>query len=156
MLAGDTAGAILVVGLIQALRDRGERLPTGIALISPWLDMTQSGETFQTNAAKDAMFSRDAVSWLASNFLGSGDRRDPRASPLHAELTGLPPLCIQIGGDETLLAESRKIAAKAKTAGVQVELEVFPEMLHSFQMMAGRAPEADDAIRKLGAWLRRH
>jgi len=156
MLAGDSAGAILVVGLIQALRDRGERLPTGIALISPWLDMTQSGETFQTNAAKDAMFSRDAVSWLASNFLGSVDRRDPRASPLHAELTGLPPLCIQVGGDETLLDESRMFAARAKAAGVPVELEVFPEMLHSFQMMAGRAPEADDAIRKLGAWIRRH
>ena len=118
--------------------------------------MTQRGQPNQRSAAKDAMFTRAAVSWLASSFIGSVDRRDPRASPLHAELTGLPPLCIQVGGDETLLDESRMFAARAKAAGVPVELEVFPEMLHSFQMMAGRAPEADDAIRKLGAWIRRH
>ncbi|MEO7735917.1 MAG: alpha/beta hydrolase [Kofleriaceae bacterium] len=155
-LAGDSAGAILAVGLLQRLRNQGLPVPAALVLLSGWLDMTQSAESFQTNAAKDKLFSRDTVSWLAGNVLGSMDRRDPLASPLHADLAGLPSMYLQAGEDETLVGESRMFAERARSAGVAVELDVFPGMLHTFQMMAGRAPEADEAIRKLGAWVRRH
>src|SRR5262245_49395020 len=75
-------------------------------------------------------------------------------SPLYADLAGFPPIFLQAGGDETLVDDSRMFAERARQAGVEVTLDVFPEMLHSFQMMAGRAPEADDAIRRLAEWVR--
>ena len=84
----------------------------------------------------------------------SGDRRDPLASPLYADFKGLPPIYLQAGSDETLVDESRMLAEKAWQDGVEVRLDVFPEMLHSFQMMAGHAPEADDAIARLAEWVR--
>jgi acetyl esterase/lipase len=88
-------------------------------------------------------------------FLGpAGDPRDPLASPLHADLTGLGPVYIQVGGDETLLDDAHSLDEHARKAGLDTRLDVFPGMLHTFQMAAGRAPEADDAIRKMAAWVR--
>ena len=83
-----------------------------------------------------------------------GDPRDPLASPLHADLAGLGPVYIQVGGDETLLDDARSLDEHARKAGVDTRLDVFPGMLHTFQMAAGRAPEADDAIRELAGWVR--
>jgi monoterpene epsilon-lactone hydrolase len=87
-------------------------------------------------------------------FLGDAGPRDPLVNPLYADLTGLSPLYIQVGGDETLLDDARMLAEQARKAGVEVRLEVFEGMLHTFQMAAGRAPEADDAIGKLADWVR--
>jgi acetyl esterase/lipase len=88
-------------------------------------------------------------------FLGpAGDPRDPLASPLHADLTGLAPVYIQVGGDETLLDDARSLDEHARKAGLDTRLDVYPGMLHTFQMAAGRAPEADDAIRQMAAWVR--
>src|SRR5262245_52770079 len=92
--------------------------------------------------------------WLASNLVGDGDRRDPYASPLYADLAGFPPIYLQAGGDETLVDDSRMFAERARQAGVEVRFDVFPEMLHSFQMMAGRAHKADDAICRFAEWVR--
>jgi epsilon-lactone hydrolase len=152
--AGDSCGAILVVGSLQRLRAQRQPVPAAALLVSGWFDMDQTAKSIYTNAEKDTYFTRDALTWLAGNFLGDLDRRDPLANPLVADLKGFPPMYLQAGGDETLVDESRMFADRAKTAGVEVEIEVFPDMLHSFQMMAGRAPEADDAIRKLAAWVR--
>jgi acetyl esterase/lipase len=92
---------------------------------------------------------------LASSFLGeAGDPRDPLASPLYADLSGLGPVYIQAGGDETLLDDARRLDEHARKAGVDARLDVFPGMLHTFQMAAGRAPEADDAIRRMAGWVR--
>lgn len=153
-VAGDSAGAALIVGLLQKARDNKLPLPAAVILISGWLDMALSAPSFETNAQKDPFFTKQIVSWLAANALGDGDPRDPYASPLYADLTGFPPFFLQAGADEALVDESRMFANKAKEAGVDVRIDVFPEMLHSFQMMAGRAPEADDAIRRLGEWVR--
>jgi epsilon-lactone hydrolase len=153
-VAGDSAGAILTLGTVQRLRAAGEPLPAAIAIISGWLDLTVSAASFERNRKKDAFFQRETVDWLAGNVLGAMDRRDPLASPVFADFTRFPPICLQAGADEALVDESRMLAERAKAAGVDVSLEVFPDMLHSFQMMAGRAPEADEAIRKLGDWLR--
>ncbi|QYA11942.1 alpha/beta hydrolase [Rhizobium sp. AB2/73] len=153
-VAGDSAGAILTFGLLQQVRDDRMPLPAAVMILSGWLDLTLSAPSFDTNRGKDAFFTREVVGWLASNFLGDGDPHDPLASPLYADLKALPPIFLQAGGDEALVDESRMFAERARQAGVDVRLDVFPEMLHSFQMMAGRAPEADDAIQCLANWVR--
>jgi len=123
--------------------------------LSPWLDMEATGETFETNAAKDLIVTRDLIQAMAGMFLGEGgNRRDPLANPLHADLKGLPPMYIQVGADETLLDDSRKLADLARKSGVDATLEIVPEMQHVFQFLAGTAPEADSAIRRLADWVR--
>ena len=154
-LAGDSCGAILTFGTLQRARDAGLPLPAAVVAISGWLDLALTGQSYASNRDRDALFTKEGVDWLASNLLGEGaDRRDPYASPLYANLKGLPPMLLQAGADETLVDDSRMFAARAKEAGVDVNLEIFPGMLHSFQMMAGRAPEADDAISRVAQWLR--
>jgi acetyl esterase/lipase len=101
------------------------------------------------------LFQREFVRGLMQAFLGDGgDPRDPLAGPLYADLTGFGPVYIQVGGDETLLDDARQLDEHARKEGVEVRLDVFPGMLHTFQMAAGRAPEADDAIRRMADWVR--
>jgi epsilon-lactone hydrolase len=153
--AGDSSGAILTFGVLQRARQHGLRLPRAVMTISGWLDMALTGSSYETNRTKDLFFAKEVVGWLVSNMLGeSGSRRDPLASPLYADFKGLPPIYLQAGADETLVDDSRMLAEKARQAGVEVRLDVFPEMLHTFQMMAGHAPEADDAIARLAEWVR--
>ena len=153
-VAADSAGAILAFGVVQRARATGLPLPTAMLILSGWLDLTVSAPSFATNREKDPLFAQSTVQWLAANVLGDLDPRDPLASPLYADLTGFPPIYLQAGADETLVDESRMLAERARSAGVEVRLDVFPEMLHSFQMMAGNAPEADAAIAQLAAWVR--
>jgi acetyl esterase/lipase len=153
--AGDSSGAILTFGVLQRGREHGLPLPSAVMTISGWFDMALTGASYETNRTKDLFFAKEVVAWLVSNMLGeSGDRRDPLASPLYADFKGLPPIYLQAGSDETLVDDSRMLAEKARQAGVEVRLDVFPEMLHTFQMMAGHAPEADDAIARLAEWVR--
>ena len=154
-LIGDSAGGGLAVTTILRAREQNLPLPAAMMPISPWLDMEATGETFETNAAKDLLVTRDIIHIMAGMFLGEGgNRRDPLANPLHANLTGLPPMYIQTGADETLLDDSRKLADLARKSGVDVTLEIVPEMQHVFQFLAGTAPEADAAIRHLANWVR--
>ena len=152
--AGDSAGAGLIVAAAMKRRDAGRPLPAALLSISGWHDLSTSGRSYETNREKDAFFQKTIIDMLASQVLGGVDARHPFASPIFADLKGLPPICLQVGADETLLDDSRTLADRAKAAGVEVSLEVFPGMLHSFQMMAGRAPEADDAIARLAHWVR--
>ena len=153
-LAGDSSGAILTFGILQRLRDHAVSQPAAVMILSGWLDLALTGASYETNREKDVFFSRAGGDWLVSRFLGDRDRRDPYASPLYADLRGLPPMYLQAGADETLLDDSRMFAERARDAGVDIRLDVFPEMLHTFQMMAGRAPEADEAIARFAAWVR--
>jgi epsilon-lactone hydrolase len=154
VVAGESAGAILTVGLLQRARDAGLPQPAAAMIMSGWFDLAATGASFATNREKDPFFAKATVEWLAANFVGNDDLRDPYASPLYADLAEFPPIYLQAGGDETLVDDSRMFAERAREAGVDVRLDVFPEMLHSFQMMAGRAPEADDAICRLAEWVR--
>src|SRR5262249_1555932 len=122
--------------------------------LAGWFGLGARGADFVTNGEKDPFFTKAGVGWLASIFVGAGDRRDPHASPLYANPTGFPPIYLQAGGDETLVDDSRMFAERVTQAGVEARLDVVPEMLHSFQMMAGRAPEKGDAIRRLAEWVR--
>ncbi|MER9673652.1 alpha/beta hydrolase [Mesorhizobium sp. M0208] len=152
--AGDSAGAGLIVAATMKLRDAGRPLPAAILSISGWYDLSASGHSYESNREKDAFFQKAVVDMLVSQVLAGTDPRHPLASPIFADLKGLPPIYLQVGGDETLLDDSRALADRAKAAGVEVRIDVFPGMLHSFQMMAGRAPEADDAIARLAQWVR--
>lgn len=152
--AGDSSGGNLSVATALNARDLGLPAPAALMVMSPWVDMTLSGATYQSNRETEAFFYQDVVQFLATVFLGDADPKDPLASPLFADLTGLPPMFIQVGGDETLLDDSRRLDENARNAGVDVRLDVFPEQLHTFQMAAGRAPESDDAIRRFADWVR--
>src|SRR5262249_40676457 len=152
---GVSAGGELRI--TSRLRGREQGLPlTAAAMpLSPWVDREVTGESYQANRDTDAFYYQEVVRWLVDTFLGEdGDRRDPQANPLYADLTGLAPMYIQVGGDETLLDDSRRLAGHARTVGVQVRLDLFPGQQHTFQMAAGRAPEADDAIGRMAAWVR--
>jgi len=153
-VSGDSSGGGLAISTMLRARELG--LPTAAALLlmSPWVDMTVSADTYQSNRDTDAFFYQEVVAGLAAMFLAGGDPKDPLASPVYADLSGMPPMYIQVGGDETLLGESRLLDENARGAGVEVRLDVFPEQQHTFQMAAGRAPEADDAIRRLAGWVR--
>jgi acetyl esterase/lipase len=154
---GDSAGGGLAVTTLLRAREKGLPLPAASMPLSPWLDMEAKGETFDTNRERDVLVTRDIIGTMAGTFLGeNGNRRDPLANPLHAELRGLPPLYIQTGADEALLTDSRDLAEQARRSGVDVTLEVVPEMQHVFQFLAGVAPEADAAIARLANWVRPH
>jgi epsilon-lactone hydrolase len=153
--AGDSTGGWLAITAQLRARDQGLPLPAAALLLSPVVDMEVSGESYETNRDKDPFFAKELVRGLVGSFLGeAGDPRDPLANPLYADLSGLGPVYIQAGGDETLLDDARRLEEHARKAGVDARLDIFPGMLHTFQMAAGRAPEADDAIRRLADWVR--
>jgi acetyl esterase/lipase len=153
--AGDSSGGGLSITTQLRARERGLPWPAAAMLISPWVDMEVTGEPYQTNLDREPLFYKESVRQFAGMFLGeAGDPRDPLANPLYADLSGLGPIYIQVGGDETLLDDARRLDEHARRAGVEVRLDVFPEMPHTFQMAAGRAPEADEAIRRMADWVR--
>jgi epsilon-lactone hydrolase len=156
VVAGDSAGGGLVVTTMLLARERGVALPAAGMAISPWFDFEATGASYGQNEAKDVLLGdREFGLRLAGMFLGDGgDPRDPLVSPLHADLSGLPPLYIQASNDEVLVDDSRAFAERAQQAGVEVRLDLFDGQQHTFQMAAGRSPEADDAIRRLAEWAR--
>jgi monoterpene epsilon-lactone hydrolase len=152
--AGDSVGAWLAIAVQLRARQHGLPLPAAAMLLSPSVDMEVTGESFDANRDKDPFFHREVVLGLLRAFLGETDPRDPLANPLYADLSGFGPLYIQAGEDEGLADDARMLDEHARKAGVDVRLDMFPGMLHTFQMAAGRAPEADDAISRLAGWVR--
>ena len=153
--AGDSVGGWLSVAVQLRARDLGLPLPAAAMLLSPVADMEAGGESYAANKESDPFFQRELVRAIARNFLGEAvDPRDPLVNLLRADLTGLAPVYIQVGGDETLLDDARRLDSRAREAGVDARLDIFPGMLHTFQMAAGRAPEADDAIARMAGWVR--
>jgi epsilon-lactone hydrolase len=159
-LAGDSAGGGLAVATALRTRAEGWGEPAALALMSAWLDPAGTGATMVSNMDSDVLFGgprpMDAA-MLVATFLGPDVApTDPRVSPLYADLTGLPPVYLQVGDAERLVDDSRRFARRAVRAGVSVQLATFADQQHTFQMMAGRAPEADEAIAGLAACLRPH
>jgi monoterpene epsilon-lactone hydrolase len=153
VVAGDSAGGGLSAALLAALRDAGDPLPAGAYLLSPWTDLTGTGESMRTRADADPMIDPTEAGATARRYAGDQDLRHPLISPLYADLAGLPPLLIHAGDAEVLLDDSTRMADRARQAGVTVELVVWPGAFHVFQMMVEMVPEADEAVAQAGAWM---
>ena len=152
-IAGDSAGGGLALAMLVALRDAGDPLPAAATAISPWTDLALTGESLRTRADIDVMIKAAGMPETAATYLAGADPRHPYASPLYADLRGLPPILIHVGDAEVLLDDSTRFAAKARADGVDVTLEVWAEMPHVWHAFAGLLPEADQAIARIGQWL---
>jgi phosphinothricin tripeptide acetyl hydrolase len=155
VIAGDSAGGGLTVATLLALRDQGVRLPAGGVCISPWVDLTGSGASYATKAASDPIVRREGIDQMARAYLGDLDPKTPLASPLFADLAGLPPLFVQVGSEEVLLDDAVALADRARAAGVDVTLEVWPEMIHVWHWFLPMLDEAQVAIDGIGAFARK-
>lgn len=152
-IAGNSSGGGLALALLVALRDADEPMPAAAVAISPWTDMEMTGESRRTRAAADRMITPDGMKEAADWYLAGQDPRHRYASPVHADLQGLPPILIHVGDAEILLDDSTRFAARARAAGVEVTLEVWDDMPHCWHTFAGLLPEADQAIERIGKWL---
>ncbi|MBI1180285.1 MAG: alpha/beta hydrolase fold domain-containing protein [Alphaproteobacteria bacterium] len=154
-LAGDSAGGGLALATLLGIRDAGLPAPSGAALLSPWTDMTVSGESLRGNAEKDPMVGYGLIAWMAGMVTGEElQPEDPRISPLFGAFEGLPPLLIQVGEEETLLSDSLRVAEKAQAAGVEVTLERWPDVIHVWHALGHDVPEASQGIQRVGEYLR--
>ena len=155
VIGGDSAGGGLTVALMNHLRDAGMELPGCAWLVSPWTDLSLSGSTLATKDAVDPLIHESYLRELVSAYLPEGmDRKDPRVSPLHANLRGLPPMLIQVGSDETLLADATRFAAAAGAADVAVTLEVWPQMIHAWPVWNARLEAGLEALAHAGEFIR--
>lgn len=154
VLSGDSAGGNLAAATLLTLRDAGDPLPAGAALICPWVDLTERGGSMVTNEPYDWGFCDDFEGWMRA-YIGGGDPRDGRASPLYADLAGLPPLLVQTGGAELLRDQVLAFVERARAAGVEVERDLHPDMVHNWHVFAGMLPEGQRAIERIGAFARR-
>lgn len=156
VIAGDSAGGGLAIASLVALQEAGDPLPAAAAVMSPWVDLGLSGESMRTMARDDPMNNLEEVQRQAEAYLQGTDPRTPLASPLYADLTGLPPVLIQAGSAEVLLDDAVRLAERGKTAGVDVTLSLWDEMFHVWQIFAPVLPEGRRAIDEMGAFIRKH
>jgi acetyl esterase/lipase len=152
VVSGDSAGGGLALALLLTLRDQGCKLPKAAALLSPWTDLAVEGASIKTNAWRDAMFTGPGLVTGAGLYLQGMDPKTPLASPVYADLHGLPPLLIHVGAREMLLDDSTRLADRAASAGVRVKMRVWPVVPHVWQL-AQFVPEARESMRLLAAFL---
>jgi acetyl esterase/lipase len=156
-VGGDSAGGGLSLALAMRLRDDGETPPACLWLASPWTDLTLSGETLATKDAVDPLIHKAYLEELAQAYVRADvDRKDPRVSPLFAALGGLPPMLIQVGSAETLLSDSTRLAAAAGAANVAVTLEIWPHMIHAFELWNAQLADGRRALAQAGTFIRAH
>jgi acetyl esterase/lipase len=155
-VAGDSAGGGLTVAALVAFRYLGLPMPGAAVCFSPWTDLACTGETLASKASEDPIVSRPLLEQLAETYLAGADPRSPLASPLYADLRGLPPLLVQVGTAETLLDDSRRLADRCREAGVEVSLEEWEGMPHVWHFFVSFLPEAQQAIARAGQFLRQH
>ncbi|UCD57202.1 MAG: alpha/beta hydrolase [Candidatus Hydrogenedentota bacterium] len=156
VIAGDSAGGGLAVATLVALRDAGEPLPAAGVCLSPWVDLEGTGQSATTKAEVDPIVTPEGEKIMARLYAGEANLRAPFISPLYADLHGLPPLLIQVGTAEVLLDDSTRLAERARAAGVNVVLEPWEEMIHVWQFFAAMLPEGQQAIDRIGDFIRRH
>lgn len=155
MIAADSAGAGLAIATMVALREMGEVLPQGAFLASPWVDLSCSNPSYNDPEINDPMLSWDGLKADAAAYLGEASAQTPLASPINADLTGLPPLLIQCGDQEVLVGEIRCFVALVELAGVKCVFREYPDMFHVWQAFAGVLPDADHAIAEACTFLAR-
>ena len=155
-IGGDSAGGGLTIALINRLRDTGQEGPACAWLVSPWTDLTMSGASLAAKDAVDPLIHKGYLGELADAYLPAGmDRKDPRVSPLFADLKGLPPTLIQVGSAETLLDDATRFAEAAGMADAHVVLEVWPHMIHAWPVWNAGLEPGRRALACAGAFIRR-
>ena len=154
ILAGDSAGGGLALALCLYLKDKGEPLPKKLVLMSPWTDLAATGDSYETNFEKDPLFGNTTDSMIYSNaYYGENNPKTPYISPLYGDYEGLPPMLFQVGGAEMLLSDSARAAKKAKAAGCEVQLTIYDEMFHVFQLGMKKMKESREAWREVEEFL---
>ncbi len=153
LVAGDSAGGSLALTLTLALRDKGEALPVALLLMSPLLDLSLGSNAMRSLSGRDPMLSRNmlarAVDWYRKDLATD----DPRISPLHADLRGLPPMLVQVGSEEILLDDALALEQQARLAGVSIECQIWPGLWHDFQLFQGLLPEAALALEAMSRFV---
>lgn len=155
-VSGDSAGGGLAAATLVAIRDAKLPLPAAAALLSPWVDMEGIGESMTSKDSVDPMVHKDGLLGMAKAYLGGQNPRSPLAAPLYADLAGLPPLLIQVGTSETLMDDASRLAERARKAGVNVTYEPWQNMIHVWHLFAPMLDEGQQAIEKIGAFVRKH
>ncbi|MFD7874735.1 alpha/beta hydrolase [Streptomyces sp. NPDC059766] len=153
VLAGDSAGGGLAIATLLAAREAGLPQPAAVAVLSPWVDLTLAGGTIRSKEDADPIFIEADLRAYADLYVGTGDRAHPLASPVFADLTGLPPLLVQAGANEVLLDDAVRLAGRAGADGVEVTLEIGPGLPHVYQHHYGRLDEADAALDRVARFL---
>jgi acetyl esterase/lipase len=153
-VAGDSAGGGLALALLLALKDAGTPLPAAATLLSPFTDLAATGESITRNVERCAMLYGPNMTRVAALYLGTSDPTTPLASPLYGDLGGLPPLLIQVGADEVLLDDSVRVAEKARAAGTEVELTIWPVVPHVWQLFHGFLPEGRQALAQSATFMK--
>jgi len=156
VVGGDSAGGGLTLALAGELKRARESLPACLWLVSPWTDLTLSGATLATKADLDPLMQKDYLAELVAAYLPAGmDPKDPRVSPLYADLEGLPPTLIQVGSAETLLDDAARLAEAAGAADAPVTLEVWPQMIHAWPVWNAHLEPGRRALMQAGEFMRR-
>jgi monoterpene epsilon-lactone hydrolase len=153
-IMGDSAGGGLAFATLLRLRDAGKPLPAAVVALSPCTDLALTGASLKRHAGSEAIMPLAEAPRLARYYLAGADPRTPYASPLYGDLSGLPPTLIQVGSDEILLDDALRMADKLWAAGCGVQIETWPRMPHGWQLFARALPEARQALRYVGAFLR--
>jgi len=153
-IAGDSAGGGLTIATLVNLRDRKLGLPACAVAISPWVDLEGVGTSMTARSEQDPMVQKAGLGWMADMYLAGKDARTPLAAPLHADLKGLPPVLVQVGTAETLLDDATRIAERLHSAGGEVKLSVWPNMLHVFPLFAPILSEGLDGCREIGQFIK--
>jgi acetyl esterase/lipase len=153
-VAGDSAGGGLTLATLVNVRDLNLGLPACAVAISPWVDLEGTGVSMTARAAQDPMVQKAGLTWMANMYLAGKDARTPLAAPLHADLSGLPPILVQVGTAETLLDDATRIAERLHGAGGDVTLSVWPNMPHVFPLFAPILSEGRDGCLEIGRFIR--
>lgn len=153
LIGGDSAGGGLSIAAMLSFKEQGLPQPNACVALSPWVDLTNTSETHQTRVKLDCILIKKELDEAAMMYANGTDLRHPLVSPLFADLFGLPPIFIQVGTDEILLADSLKLAENAHNAGVDITLKVWKGMFHIWHMMERYMPEAKQAMNELYAFI---
>ncbi len=159
VVGGSSAGGGLTAALLAKLKLNGEDQPAAAVLLSPWTDLTQSAETYVTNADVDPSISKRYLDIAAERYLGDQDPKHPLASPVFSELAGMPPLLVQVGNQETMYGDAEAYAEKARLAGVNVQFETFddvPHAWHNSEQVVPEIPEVWKALKSIGVFFKAH
>lgn len=154
VIAGDSAGGNLALATLMTMRDTGEPLPAAAVCISPMTDLAGTGDTFHTK--KDALLNAQFALSMSKHYVGDNDACMPLISPHYGDMTGLPPLLIHAGEEEILLSDAKRLADNARNSGVEVALDVWPNMWHVWHTNVPHLPEAKQAVDAIGYFIREH